>query len=153
LGILDVEQEFADTGRLHLPQDREIDIDDILVAGEHQALFRYITHGGSATADIVHHPHADIDLVHAQGFRREHRLNRIRQRIIESRLHLADFLAEAQHDTQLIGLDPEKAGKSPQREYTKKNKCEPAPAEIAPREHATQSILAPTEDFLQIRRR
>ncbi len=43
-GILDVEQVFADAGRLDLPQHREIDVDDVLVAGEHQAFFRHVAH-------------------------------------------------------------------------------------------------------------
>ena len=47
-GILDVEQIIADAVRLDLPQHREIDIDDVLVAGQHQAFFRHVAYGGAA---------------------------------------------------------------------------------------------------------
>ena len=40
--ILDVEQIVAGSARLDPPEHREIDVDDVLVAGEHQALFRHV---------------------------------------------------------------------------------------------------------------
>ena len=39
---LDVEQIVADMVRLDPPQHRELDIDDVLVARQHQAFFRQI---------------------------------------------------------------------------------------------------------------
>ena len=65
LGLLDVEQVFADAFRLDPPQHREIDIDDVLVAGEHQAFFRHIANRAAA-AQILDHAHSDIDLVDSQ---------------------------------------------------------------------------------------
>src|SRR4029079_17959064 len=49
LGILNVEQKVADALRLDAPENREIDIDDVFVAGQHQAFFRHVAHGGAAT--------------------------------------------------------------------------------------------------------
>src|SRR5262245_21377917 len=151
--ILNVEEEFADVCRLHFPQNREIDIDDVLVAGEHQALLPYITHGWATAADIVNYTHADVDLVHTQRLGREHGLDRIWQMVAQARLDLAHFLAEAQHDAQLIRLDAGKSGESPERDYTKKDESETASAKIAAGQHPPQFVLAATEDFLQIRRR
>ena len=115
-GILDVEQIFADAGRLHLPEHREIDVDDVLVAGEHQAFLRHVARRWCRRAPIVDLAHADVDLVDAQRLGREHGLDRIRQVVIQAGLHLAHFLAEAQHDAELVRLDPEEAGEAPQRD-------------------------------------
>src|SRR5262249_24209410 len=69
---LHVEKIVADMVRLDLPQHREIDADDVLVAGEHQGLFRYVARGAAA-AQIK----TDVDLVDAQRLRRERGLDRI----------------------------------------------------------------------------
>ncbi len=66
------------------PEHREIDVDDVLVAGEHQAFFRHVAHGGAA-AQVFDHAHADVDAVDARDLRREHGLDRIGQVIVEAR--------------------------------------------------------------------
>src|SRR4029077_17905296 len=114
-GILDVEEVFANAVRLDPPQHGEIDVDDVLVAGEHQAFFRHVAHGGAA-AEIVDDAHADVDLADLQRLRRQRGLDRIRQMVVEARLDLADFLAEAEHDTHLVRLDTEKTGNAPQHD-------------------------------------
>src|SRR6266852_9407182 len=58
--ILDIEQIFADPARLDQPEHRELDVDDVLVPGEHQALFGNLAHGRAA-ADVLDEPHADVD--------------------------------------------------------------------------------------------
>ena len=63
--LLDVEEVVAGALGLDHPEHREIDVDDVLVAGEHQALFRHVADGGAA-AQILDQPHADIDAVDAQ---------------------------------------------------------------------------------------
>src|SRR5262249_16600581 len=151
--ILNVEQEFADPCRLHFPQNRQVRIDDISAAGEHQALFRYVAHGCAAAPDIVHYSHANIDLVHAQRFRREHRFNWIWQMVVQTGLDLAHFPAEAEDNAQLIRLDPDKPGKSPYADHAKRDKSKTASAEIAAGQHVPQFILAAAEDFFQIGRR
>ena len=51
--ILDVELIVAGAAlRLDHPEHREIHIDDVLVAGEHQALLRHVAHLGAA-ADVL----------------------------------------------------------------------------------------------------
>jgi hypothetical protein len=75
--ILNVEEKSADTFGLDQPEHREIDIDDVLVPGEHQALLGNVAHGGAA-ADVFDQPHADIDLVDAQRLWGERRFDRVR---------------------------------------------------------------------------
>ena len=123
---LHVEEEIADLVRLDLPQHREIDVDDVLVAGEHQGFFRQVAHGAAA-AQIE----TDVDLVDAQRLRRERGLDRIGQVIIQPRLRFAHEFAEAEHHAKLIGLDPEKAGKAPQHDSGHRDQGETAAAEIA----------------------
>ena len=68
-----------------------MDVDDILIAGKHQAFFRHVALAGAAL------PHADIGLDHAQRRRRQRGLDRIWQVIIQAGLDLADEFTEAQH--------------------------------------------------------
>jgi hypothetical protein len=103
--------EIADVVRLDLPQHRKIDIDDVLVAGQHQAFLWYGAHS-TAAAQIE----ADVDLVDAQRLRRERGFDRIGQMIIQPGRHLADELAEAEHHAEFIWLDAEEAGKAPQHD-------------------------------------
>ena len=151
--ILDVEQIVADAGRLDLPQHREIDVDDVLVAGEHQAFLRHVARRGAAAAHVLDRAHADVDLVDAQRLRREHRLDRIGQVVIQSRLHLAHVLAEAQHHAEFVRLNPEEAGKSPQRQHRQSQQRKAPAAEAVARQEAAQFVLAAAENLLQVRRR
>src|SRR5262249_60557035 len=121
-------------------------VGDTPAAGEQQALSRYVAHGCAAAPDIVHYSHANIDLVHAQRFRREHRFNWIWQMVVQTGLDLAHFPAEAEDNAQLIWLDPEKPGKSPKRDYTKEDESETASAEIAAGQHVPHFVLAPAGD-------
>jgi hypothetical protein len=50
---LHVEQIVADAVRLDLPQHGKVDIDDVLVAGQHQALFGHVPHGAAAAQAIL----------------------------------------------------------------------------------------------------
>jgi hypothetical protein len=92
-----------------LKRHREVDIDDVLVAGQHQAFFRHIAHGAAAPRRIVDQGHADRDGGDAQRLRQQHGLDWIGQMIIQAGLHRAHMLAEAQHDAELFGLDAEGA--------------------------------------------
>ena len=48
LGVLDVEEVFLRV--LDAPEDDEIDIDDVLVAGQHQAFLRHVGHAADSRA-------------------------------------------------------------------------------------------------------
>src|SRR6266536_11154 len=149
--MLDIEQIFADPARFDQPEHRELDIDDVLVPGEHQALFGSLANGGAA-ADVFDEPHADVDLVDAQSLRGERRLDRVRQVIIEPRLHIADVFAEPQHDAELVGLDAEEAGKTPQRQHGERDQRKAAAAETPARQHGPELVLAAAQQLLDVRR-
>src|SRR6266536_2695084 len=149
--MLDIEQIFADPARLDQPEHRELDVDDVLVPGKHQALFGNVAHGAAA-AVVLDEPHADVDLVHAQSLRGERGLDRIRYVIIEPGLHIADVFAEPQHDAELVGLDPEEAGKSPQRQHGERDQRKAAAAETPARQHGPELVLAAAQQLLEVRR-
>ena len=73
-GLLDIEQVIPGAVGFHQPKHREVDIDDVLVAGEHQALLGHIAHRRAAT-QILDEPHADIDTVDAGHLGSQHRLD------------------------------------------------------------------------------
>ena len=49
--------------------------------------------------------------------------------VVEARLDLADFLAEAQHDADLVGLDAEEAGHAPQHDGAEREQRKAAAAD------------------------
>src|SRR6266536_1047738 len=149
--MLDIEPISIYPARLDQPEHRELDIDDVLVPGEHQALFGNVAHGAAA-AVVLDQPHADVDLVHAQRLRGERGLDRIRYVIIEPGLHIADVFAESQHDAELVGLDAEEAGKSPQRENAEQDQHGAPTAEASARQHAPELVLAAAQQLLEVRR-
>src|SRR5262249_18351849 len=108
----------------------EINVHDILVAGEHQALFRHIARGRTATPNVIDHSHADVDLVDAQRLWREDGLDGIRQMVIQPRLYFAYFLSEAEHHAEFVWLDPEEPGKPPERKNTKRDESKSATAKV-----------------------
>ncbi len=54
--------------------------------------------------------------------------------IIEPGLHIADVFAEPQHDTELVGLDAEESGKSPQCQNGEHDQRKTAAAETPARQ-------------------
>jgi hypothetical protein len=149
-GLLDVEQIIAHAVRLDLPQHGEIDVDDVFVAGEHKALFRHVARGAAA-AEILDDAHADVDLVDAQRLGREHRLDRIRQVIVQPGLHLAHIFPEAQHHAEFVGVDTEEARGAPDGDCGERDQDDPLAAETA-RQDRTQPVLAAAQKLLEVRR-
>ncbi len=149
LGLLDVEEIVAGAVRLDHPEHREIDIDDVLVAGEHQAFLGHVADGGAAP-QILDQPHADIDAVDARDLGREHGLDRVRQVIVEAWLGVAHVLAEAQHHAELVRIDPEEAGEAPDRQRRQHDQGEPLAAEAAAGQHGPQLVLAAAQELFKI---
>ena len=152
--LLNVEQILFNAFRigLDLPQHRKVHVDDVFVAGEHQALFRHVANGRSA-AQVLHHAHADVDLVDARHLRSEDALDRIGQMVIQPRLHLAHVFAEAQNDADFLAVDTEEPGEQPDRDRGKHDQPEPLAAEGAAGQHRAQPVLAAAQKFLEIGRR
>ena len=53
-------------GVLDAPEDDEIDVDDVLVAGQHQALFAHVADRARRRRDDAGRAHADLDDVLAR---------------------------------------------------------------------------------------
>src|SRR3546814_5158731 len=73
------------TGIGDLPLHREVDVDDVLVARQHQALFRNIATRGAGTL-AAGALEADVDLLHRGDAGGERRLDRPGQVPVETRL-------------------------------------------------------------------
>ena len=151
-GVLDVEEKIADAVGLDPPQHGEIDVDDVLVAGQHQAFFRHVAHGAAAPRRIVDQRHADRDGGDAQRLRQQHGLDRIRQMIVQARLHGAHMLAEAQHDAELFRLDAEEAGQAPDRQRADQDQRDAHAAEMTAGQQLLQPVLTAAQKVLKIRR-
>src|SRR5262249_4594203 len=133
------------------PQHREIDVDDVLVAGEHQALFRNVARGGAAPR-ILDQAHADVDPAIARNFRRQRLLDRIGQMIIEAWLRELRELAEAQHHSLLVGLHAVEAGEHPECDRGDNQEHAAPAAERAAWQDALQAILAAADQLFEIGR-
>ena len=104
--VLDVEQVL---GRiLDAPVDDEVDVDGVLVAGQHQAFFLDVLRAAAEAAiEAVGRAHADLDDVLARDLGEHDLLDRIRQAEVQARRLLAHELAEAHDDAELVGVDAE----------------------------------------------
>ncbi len=150
LGLLDVEQIVAGAVGLDQPEHREIHVHDVLVAGEHQAFFRHVDIGGAA-ARRLDGTHADIDPIDARDLGGERGLDRIGHMEVEAGLGVTHVFAEAQHDAELVRIDPEEAGKSPDHDRDEGDQRDPLAAEIA-RQGRAQPVLAAAQELLEIGR-
>src|SRR6266571_5104764 len=71
--------------------------------------------------------------------------------IIKPGLHLADEFAEAEHHAELVRLDAEEAGETPQGDGRQRDQRETATAEIAGQQ-AAQPVLAGAQKFFEVGR-
>ena len=88
---------------LDAPVDHEVDVDDVLVAGQHQALFGDIADAAAAARRSAH---ADLDDVLARDLRQPHFLDRVGQAEMQARRLLPVDLAEAHDDAELVRVAP-----------------------------------------------
>ena len=107
LGVLDVEEVVLRV--LDAPEDHEIDVDDVLVARQHQALLRHVAHR-AVPARTLARAHADLDDVLARHLGQAHLLDRIGQAEMQARRLAPDRLAESHDDAELVGADLEGEG-------------------------------------------
>jgi hypothetical protein len=94
LGVLHVKK--ISHRLLKAPEDGEADIDDVLIAGQHRALFSHIGH---ATAESTN-THSNNIL--PRNFGQIHLIDRIRQTEVQAGWLLAHRLAEAQDYAKFI---------------------------------------------------
>ena len=92
LGVFHVEEVFR--GVVDHPEDREIDVDDVLVAGQHQAFLGDVA--ARCRAPIIDGL-TDRDAIHARNLGRVDGLDRIGQTEVEAGLGVAIEAAETKH--------------------------------------------------------
>ena len=83
LGVLDVEEIMLRV--LDAPEHDEVDIDDVLVAGQHQAFLGHVAHAAGKAARGHARAHADLDDVLPRHLRQAHLLDRIGQAEVQAR--------------------------------------------------------------------
>ena len=147
-GMSDIEQIRLRV--LDEPEDGKVDIDDVLVAGQHQRLFRHLP--ARPRRPALARAKADLGAIDAGDARPLHALDRRRPVIIEAGLGHAVVGAEAQHDTDLVGQHPVDAARQPQNNNRRDDDGEAGPHAGAPREGAPEPVLAAPQQFLEIRR-
>jgi len=95
------------------PEDDEVDVDDVLVTGDHLTFVSNVTARGAVAADVAE---ADLDTVVARDLGGHHGLDRIGNVIMQSRRGRADPFAKTQDDALLLRVDPVEAGQRPDRD-------------------------------------
>ena len=136
-----------------MPEHAEIDVDDVLVAGEHQALGRHVPRGGAARrglARVGRAAIADIDAVHAGDGGKIDRLDGPGQVVVEPGRGEAGEGAEAEHHALLVGLDAVEAGGEPDRDHGDGEQREAPPPGRAARHEAAQPGLEPGDELIEI---
>ena len=95
LGILNVEQKLA--GIIDSPKHRKGDIDDIFVAGQHQAFLKELT-ASTTPRRLGIGAKADIDPINGRNARPDHGLDWIGELEVEARRFTADELANPEKE-------------------------------------------------------
>src|SRR4029077_2893519 len=130
----------------------KVDVDDVLVAGQHQGLFRHLA-GRCATARTLGVAIADLGPVDAGHARLEHPLDRRRQMVIQAGLGRSVVGTKAQHHPDLIGIDGIDPARHPGADDDERPERYPAPAaKTARRQHTSETILAAAQHLLEIGR-
>ena len=97
-GILKVEHEILRAGGIHLPHGIEIDVDDILVAGQHEA---FLDHVAGALLGVGGGAIADFDPLLLGDVRLDHASDRVRQVVAKALTGGAGVFAEDHIDADL----------------------------------------------------
>ncbi len=149
LRVLDVEQEFRRVA--DAPEHDEIDIDDILVAGEHQALFGHVADGARGLAVLGRAAHADLDAVDAGHLRQLDRLDRIGPAEVEAGRQQAHELAEAQHDAELLRIDAHREAEKADEGDERHGEQDREGSAHAPAGNGlADAVLAAAQNFLKV---
>src|SRR4029079_13312160 len=148
-GVLDVEQEIG--GALDLPEHDEINIDDILIAGDHQALFGHVADRARGVADVGRAAHTDLNAIDARHLGQLDLLDRIGPAEVQTGRKLADILAKSKHDAELVGIDANgEAEKADRRDQHRADQQREWAAHAAARHGLTQPVLAAAQDLFEV---
>ena len=114
VGVAEVEQ--VQPGVLDPPKGDEVDVDDVLVAGQHQAFPGHAAHH-VGLALLAARGKAYLGAVHPRHLGPENFADRRRQIVIEARLGGADPFAEDQCNALFLGLHPVEPGGEPAEQH------------------------------------
>src|SRR5258708_3932469 len=148
LGRSDVEQVFADV--VDLPEHRVLDVDDVLVAGQHQPFFRH--RPAAAAAHVGGRAEADVEAVDARDLRQHHGFDRCGDVPAQAGIGALHPLAEAQNHADLVGLHAVEAAGDPQRDRDHHDEADAAARAEAAGQHALHAILAAPQDLFDVGR-
>src|SRR5215469_11355888 len=137
---------------LDYPEDREVDVDDVLIAGEHQRFFRQLTASDAAGGRALCGAVPDLGSVDAGHARREHLFDRGGKMVIESGLGGSVVGAEPQHDPHLVRQNAVEPACQPDDGDNDRGERNPATGAQAARQHAPETVLAPSQQLLEIGR-
>ena len=148
LRVLEVEDEILGAGRVDAPLHVEIDVDDVLVAGEHQAFLEDV-----AAAALRAWPVADRDGAPGAHVRLQHLADRIGQVVAQAFAGRAGVAAEDHVDADLVRPDGVEAGREPQHDRGEEDDRGGLAAEGgAARDDGLEPVLAAAQDLLEIGR-
>ena len=150
LGIADVEEELA--GVVDDPEHHELDVDDVLIARQHQAFLADVAGAGRA-GRVVAGAEPDLDPVDARHLGSLDMPDRRRPIVMQARRRGLDPLAEDELDPLLVRLDAVDAEGEPDDEHDQDHQKQPATGpEHAARKRAPETILALAQKLFQVRR-
>ncbi len=149
--IGDVEGIIFRMGRIDLPDHHEFDVGDILVARQHQALFRQIELDECAgIAEIRAQHEADIGRV-AIGHRELlDRADRKRQIVVEAGCRLARIAAEDHVQADFIRTDRVKSRQEPEEDADERERKKAAPADAAAGQPLPEPVLSAAQPIFEI---
>jgi hypothetical protein len=146
--VLDVEEEI--TRIVDDPLHRKIDVDDVLVAREHQALFRHLAVGAArAAAGAV----ADLGAADVGDGHLEDRAEGRRRVPVEARRGVADVATEHGVHAHLVLAHRIEAGEAVDDHAEDGDEGDALGADVAAtaRQDVLQALLAATDQFLEVR--
>ncbi len=144
-GVAQVEEEVLRV--LDFPLDVEGDVDDVLVARQHQAFFGHALLTASAAAAVS--AVTDFDTLHAGHRRGEDGFDRGWQVIAQSGFGGAVILTEAQHDALFFRLDAVDARCQPQADGGQGHKADEF-AVAATGHEVAEFLLTAADDGVEI---
>ena len=121
LRVEQVEHEVLRPGGVDAPLHVEVDVDDVLVAGQHHALLEHVAPAPPrAAAGAV----ADLDRVDGADVRLDHLADRVGQVVAQALAGLADVAAEDRVDADLARRDRVEARGEPEQHGAERQRGE-----------------------------
>src|SRR6185295_3645954 len=150
LGVLDVEEVVARV--LDAPEDDEVDIDDVLIAGQNQAFLRYVANATAKAARAAARAHADLDDALLRHLGQAHLFDRIGKPEVQPRRLRPRRLTEEHNDAEFIGVDAKRKGIKGQYRcrHHGDQKHQRSRQARATGHHLLQLVLATLQDFFEV---